>query len=316
MFWKRFNAASLLLSMVLISTEYCAQQGSMAITKFPVLDDFTSNPALFGYWQTPSFGALYNGGLSKNDFKNNQTSLFYNQGNETHGLGAEFYREAQGYTTQSNFKLGYSRSGTGGKNLSWRAGGAIKYTQIKNDYESLLFPDQIDPFYGFILESQEDLSNTPPSSFITAEFGTSLQYYNMMVNIYGSNLIPILLSGEDDQKAELFSSRSYDYLPATLKANAVYQFTFANDFFLSPGLELNYDFSKSNPVSRALVNFQWRSIVMANYSYHSNGATKLMMGGRIKDKVSLTAGISFYEENKIPGYTDRTFFHFSIFTQL
>ena len=316
MYWFNYKRVFIFIIFLHASLSAVAQGEKLAISKFPVLEDILSNPALFGYWQTPSFGALYNGGLSKNEFKNNNTSLIYNQGNETHGFGAEYNREAQGYTTQSNFKLGYSRSGTGGKNFSWRAGGAIKYTQIKSDHESLLFPDQIDPYYGFVLESQEDLSNTSPPSFITAEFGTSLRYYNMMVNVHGSNLIPILLSGEDDQKAQFFSSRSYDYLPATLKANAVYQFTFANDFFLSPGFELNYDFSKPNPVSRALVNFQWRSIVMANYSYYSNGMTKLMTGGRIKDKVSLTAGMSFYKESKIPGYTDRIFYHFSIFTQL
>lgn len=316
MFWKRFSAASLVLSMVLMSSEYYAQQKVMAISKFPVLEDFTSNPALFGYWQGPSSGGLYNGGLSQNDFKNNQTTLFYNQGNEKHGFGAEYCREAQGYNTQSNFKFGYSRSGTGGKNFSWRAGGAIKYSHLKTDYESLLFPDQIDPFYGFVLESQEDFSNTSPTSFVTAEFGASLRYFDMMVNLHGSNLIPVLLTGEGDQKAKFFSSRSYDYLPATLRVNAIYQFTFADDFFLSPGFELNYDFSKPNPVSSALVNFQWRNIVMANYSYSSNGMVKFMAGGRIKDKLSLSGGASVYTVNTIPGYTDRIFFHFSIVTQL
>ncbi|WP_417592765.1 type IX secretion system membrane protein PorP/SprF [Owenweeksia hongkongensis] len=314
MFWKKFSASVLLL--VVISSEYHAQKDQMAFAKFPVLEDFTSNPALFGYWQAPSFGIAYNGSLGEYDFPNNQTTLFYNQGNETNGFGAEFSRKAQGYSTQSNFKLGYSRSGTVSKSLKWRAGGAIKYAHIKNDYESLLFPDQIDPYYGFVLESSEDLSNNSPSSFVTAELGGSLQYHKLMVNVHAENIAPILLSGEDDQKAEFFSSRSYDYLPATLRVNAVYQFTFANDFFLSPGFQINSDFSKPNPVSSALVNFQWRSIVMANYSYSSNGMVKFMAGGRIKDKLSLTAGASIYSDNKITGYTDRIFYHFSIFTQL
>jgi len=293
-----------------------AQQDEMAISKFPVLEDFSTNPALFGYWKTPSFGGVYNGSLEKHQFPNNQTTLFYNQGYETNGFGAEFSREAQGYSTQSNFKLGYSRNGTISKSLRWRAGGGIKYTHIKNDYESLLFPDLIDPYYGFVLESSEDLSNNSPSSFVTAEFGTSLQYHRLMVNVHAKNIAPVLLSGEEDQKAEFFSSRSYDYLPAILRANIIYQFTFAEDFFLSPGFELNADFSKPNPVSRALVNFQWRSIVMANYSYSSNGMVKIMAGGRIKDKVSLTGGASMSGNNKITGYTDRVLFHFSIFTQL
>jgi hypothetical protein len=291
-----------------------AQPEKLAISKFQVLNDFYANPALFGYWGRPAFGLVYNGAIPEKDFANNDIVGFYNQQFGGLGAGIELHLTNEGPRQTSSAKAGLSHGIAINAKNKLTFGAAFKYTYYYYDFEAVTFPDRIDPFYGFVrsIASEPYFSST---SVVGVDVGISLQGPKYLFSVYGENAAPILMQ-KNGQDAEYFSSDTYVHLPAILNGVFIYQFNLGKDFSLSPGAKVVYNLDAPEPWYSGLINLQWRNTIMLSYSYESRGFHQIMLGGRLKDKVSLGIGASTYDGIYTPYYSERVIYNLSILAQL
>lgn len=316
MCWKKCKKPAVLTLVLLLAICFTglAQTEKLAISKYQVLKDFYTNPALFGYWGKPAFGAFYEGSLKKEDLPNNDIGLFYNQGKGKYGYALELHRSQYIYNNIISIKPGISRSFDLTSNVRIGIGAAIEYTHIETQYEGFTFPDEVEPFYGFVKGT--DGTNIPNRSAITADFGFSLHYKNFILSAFGENIAPIVAVTED-KDVDYFDSESFAHFPPKYRTMVLYEFNLGSEFIVSPGLVLDYYHLDPEPFTTGLINIQWRNLVMMNYSYEVHGIHQIMVGGRIKDKVSLSMGATKYMGYRYsPFYADRINFQLSVVTQL
>ncbi len=316
MFWKKCRKPAALTSALLLAICITghAQTEKLAISRFQVLNDFYANPALFGHWTKPAFGLIYDGAIPEKDFANNDLIGFYNQRLKGVGAGVELHLTNEGPRQISSAKAGLSGGFGFYAKHRFSFGAALKYTYYYYDFGAVTFPDRIDPFYGFVrsIPSEPYFSST---SVVGVDVGISLQGPKYLFSVYGENAAPIFMQ-KNGQDAKYFSSDTYIHLPAILNGVFLYQVNLGKDFKLSPGAKVVYNFDAPDPWYSGLLNFQWRNIAMVNYSYESRGFHQIMVGGRIKDKVSLGIGASTYHGIYSPFYTDRVICRLSVLTQL
>ncbi len=316
MFWKKCRKPAALTSALFLAICITghAQTEKLAISRFQVLNDFYSNASLLGYWERPAFGLVYEGALRKQQLPKNDVGAFYNQALGSYGAGIELHRGKEWFKNITSVKAGVSRGFDLSSTTKLSVGTAVKYTYLSYEFDDFTFPDQVEPFYGFV-KATEETPYVSTRSVITADFGISLHSEKYLFAVNGENIAPILAK-RNDENAEYFNSRSHLYTPAMLQALFVYQFNLGRHFFLSPGAKINYEIPAPEPWIYGLVNFQWRSIAMINYSYEVHGFHQIMVGGRIKDKVSLSIGATTYAGEYSPFYSDRINFNLSVLTQL
>ncbi len=316
MFWKTFRKPAALSAVLLLSIGLSgqAQPEKLAISKFQVLNDFYANPSLLGYWGRPAFGLVYNGAIPEKDFANNDIVGFYNQQFGGSGAGIELHLTNEGPRQTSSAKAGLSHGIAINAKNRLTFGAAFKYTYYYYDFGGFTFPDKIEPFYGFV-RSTSSSGYFTSRSMVTADLGVSLHGSKYLLSMYGENAAPLYMqkNGED---AEYFSSNSYTHLPLILNGLFIYQFNPGKDLCLSPGVKMVYNLDAPEPWYSALINLQWRNTIMLNYSYESRGFHQLMLGGRLKDKVSLGIGASTYNGIYSPYYSERVILNLSLLAQL
>lgn len=319
MYWTKYRknkiaTCGILVLLILWVKPSLAQDEKLAISTFQVLDDFRDNTALAGYWGEPIVGVYYDGFLKEQVLSNYSFGGHFNMGLGKNGVAAKLIAERVLNNWFVSGQYSYSRAFELNTNLVLRAGAGFEFTYILSpSYDEHTFSNQIENPYSLPGESK---SNEGFRMLGMGNFGVSLHSENYLVAISGNNLLPIIMYNVDHNEAYLFNSNLYNYLPPEFRATFAYEFTVGKDFELTPAGSWKFNVRHPQPYAIAHINVLWRKLAMVNFKYDFQGVFNIMLGTRIADRVSLAAGVSYFDNTDLQGFNDGQKFTFSILTQL
>lgn len=262
---------------------------------FPVIQNsFWQNPAYTGceYWS--SLNASYYVDKPLMNFKGGyvpQTVITSYDGafgkNKNLGLGIHYYNKIGNFSKEQGGYISFAHRINLGQYHKLRLGYAIGYFYKHLNFESLSFPDMIDPKYGFITNTQQ---KTPRMGIGAPDFSLGL-WYSYKNFYYGASI----LHPTQPNNAYI----SFARIPAVFLMQSGYFVHYSNDLLLIPALAFKDEENEINLTPN--LSAIYKNKFLLNVDYKNLNTASLHIGLIIKD--CLLFNIGFGIPTNYPLYT-------------